>query len=128
MDTWIEATAGNRNNLLPENVPWKAIRTLLSDCIYGGKIDNEFDQRLLSSFLEKLFVPESFERDFSLVSQATRVGRALFIKMPKGEGGELNYFEIIVFLTSEIIILTSHNCISHLRELYFWLKIIIFLT
>jgi dynein heavy chain 1 len=31
-------------------VPWKAIRTLLSDCIYGGKIDNEFDQRLLSRF------------------------------------------------------------------------------
>jgi len=28
----------------PEKVPWDAFRTLLSDCIYGGKIDNEFDQ------------------------------------------------------------------------------------
>ena len=71
MDTWIEATAMNRTNLPPEKVPWKAIRTLLSDCIYGGKIDNEFDQRLLTSFLEKLFVPASFEGDFSLVESAT---------------------------------------------------------
>ena len=30
----------DRTNLAPEKVPWKAIRTLLSDCIYGSKIDN----------------------------------------------------------------------------------------
>lgn len=51
----------------PEKVPWDAISTLLSQCIYGGKIDNEFDQRLLSSFLVKLFTPKSFELDFPLV-------------------------------------------------------------
>merc|ERR1719394_1933518 len=84
MDTWIEATAMNRTNLPPEKVPWKAIRTLLSDCIYGGKIDNEFDQRLLSSFLEKLFVPASFEGDFSLVESATAGGHTQPIKMPEG--------------------------------------------
>lgn len=33
-----------RTNLPPEKVPWDAIKTLLSQCIYGGKIDNEFDQ------------------------------------------------------------------------------------
>ena len=42
----------------------------MSDCIYGGKIDNEFDQRLLSSFLRKLFTPKSFDPDFQLVSGA----------------------------------------------------------
>jgi len=84
MDTWIEATAMNRTNLPPEKVPWKAIRTLLSDCIYGGKIDNEFDQRLLTSFLEKLFVPASFEGDFSLVESATVGGHTQPIKMPEG--------------------------------------------
>jgi len=84
LDTWIEATAMGRTNLPPEKVPWKAIRTLLSDCIYGGKIDNEFDQRLLSSFLEKLFVPESFERDFNLVSGVMVNGIETNIKMPDG--------------------------------------------
>ena len=57
-----------RTNLPPEKVLWKAIRTLLSGCIYGRKIDNEFDQRLLSSFLEKLFVPTSFEGNYNLFS------------------------------------------------------------
>jgi hypothetical protein len=32
------------------------MRTLLSQCIYGGKVDNEFDQVLfLNLFTEKLF-------------------------------------------------------------------------
>lgn len=84
LDTWIEATAMGRTNLPPEKVPWKAIRTLLSDCIYGGKIDNEFDQRLLSSFLEKLFVPKSFDGDFNLVSGVCIGDTETNIKMPDG--------------------------------------------
>merc|ERR1712038_1275238 len=84
LDTWIETTAMGRTNLPPEKVPWKAIRTLLSDCIYGGKIDNEFDQRLLSSFLEKLFVPKSFDGDFNLVSGVSIGDTETNIKMPDG--------------------------------------------
>ncbi|KAG7158919.1 Dynein heavy chain, cytoplasmic-like [Homarus americanus] len=67
LDTWIEATAMGRTNLPPEKVPWDALATLMSQCIYGGKIDNEFDQRLLTSFLAKLFTPRSFDPDFPLV-------------------------------------------------------------
>ena len=84
LDTWIEATAMGRTNLPPEKVPWKALRTLLSDCIYGGKIDNEFDQRLLSSFLEKLFVPASFDGDFNLIAEIDVGGRQTSVKMPEG--------------------------------------------
>lgn len=57
-----------RTNLPPEKVPWDALVTLLSQSIYGGKIDNLFDQRLLQSFLNKLFTPKSFEADFALVA------------------------------------------------------------
>lgn len=57
-----------RTQLPPEKVPWDALVTLLSQCIYGGKIDNDFDQRLLTSFLSKLFTPQSFEADFALVA------------------------------------------------------------
>lgn len=56
-----------RTNLPPEKVPWDALATLMSQCIYGGKIDNEFDQRLLTSFLTKLFTPKSFDPEFPLV-------------------------------------------------------------
>ena len=67
LDTWIDSTSMGRTNLPPERVPWKAILTLLSQCIYGGKIDNEFDQRLLVSFLEKLFNSKCFEVEYPLV-------------------------------------------------------------
>jgi dynein heavy chain 1 len=62
-----------RTNLPPEKVPWDALVTLLSQCIYGGKIDNDYDQRLLSSFLSKLFTPRSFESDFALVANVDGV-------------------------------------------------------
>lgn len=62
-----------RTNLPPEKVPWEALVTLLSQCIYGGKIDNAFDQRLLHSFLCKLFTPRSFEADFALVANVDGV-------------------------------------------------------
>ncbi|KAF0303391.1 Dynein heavy chain, cytoplasmic [Amphibalanus amphitrite] len=82
LDTWIEATAMGRTNLPPEKVPWSALQTLLSQCIYGGKIDNEFDQRLLSSFLDKLFTPASFDAEFALVAGAGPDGKD--IGMPEG--------------------------------------------
>lgn len=67
LDTWIDSTALGRTNLPPEKVPWPALHTLLTQCVYGGKVDNEFDQRLLSSLLGRLFNPGSFDVDFALV-------------------------------------------------------------
>ncbi|XP_077971534.1 cytoplasmic dynein 1 heavy chain 1-like isoform X1 [Styela clava] len=67
IDTWIDDAAKGRANLPPDKVPWSALRTLFSQAVYGGRIDNEFDQRLLNTFLERLFTPASFEHDFALV-------------------------------------------------------------
>ncbi|KAG0726862.1 Dynein heavy chain, cytoplasmic [Chionoecetes opilio] len=83
LDTWIEATAMGRTNLPPEKVPWDALSTLMSQCIYGGKIDNEFDQRLLTSFLNNLFTPKSFDPEFPLVCNVDgNIGQS--ITMPDG--------------------------------------------
>ncbi|XP_025833356.1 dynein heavy chain, cytoplasmic [Agrilus planipennis] len=85
LDLWIEATAMGRTNLPPEKVPWDALVTLLSQSIYGGKIDNDFDQRLLHSFLLKLFTPRSFEADFALVANVDGgPGGTRHIIMPDG--------------------------------------------
>lgn len=73
LDTWIDGTAMGRTNLPPEKVPWAALVTLLAQSIYGGKIDNAFDQRLLASFLGKLFTARSFEADFALVANVDGV-------------------------------------------------------
>lgn len=85
LDTWIDSVALNRTNIPPEKVPWDAIRTLFGQCIYGGKIDNDFDQRLLTSFLNKLFTIKSFESDFPLINSVqSQDGTKLVITMPDG--------------------------------------------
>lgn len=55
IDTWVDSVAKGRANIPPDRVPWAAIRTLFSQAVYGGRIDNEFDQRLLNTFLDRLF-------------------------------------------------------------------------
>lgn len=85
LDTWIDTVAMGRTNLPPEKVPWDAIGILFGQCIYGGKIDNDFDQRLLTSFLNKLFTSRSFDPEFALVSgvEGTEGGKSS-ISIPEG--------------------------------------------
>jgi dynein heavy chain 1 len=77
IDVWIDSVAMGRTNLPPSKVPFNAIYTLLSECVYGGKIDNLFDRRLLDTFLKQLFCAESFDSEFKLV-----VDDSLVLKMP----------------------------------------------
>ena len=44
IDQWVDAVGGNRSHVPPSELPWKAIRTSLSQSLYGGRIDNPFDQ------------------------------------------------------------------------------------
>jgi dynein heavy chain 1 len=66
VDYWIDSAAQGRQNLAPEKIPWVALRTLLGQFVYGGRVDNSFDLRLLDSFLEQLFTEQSFNADFPL--------------------------------------------------------------
>ena len=68
-----------RSNLPPEKVPWDALRSLLGMSIYGGRIDNEFDQRLLDSFIDKVFTSATFNSDFTLVPQGNGVSKSIAI-------------------------------------------------
>nr|CAB3240292.1 cytoplasmic dynein 1 heavy chain 1 [Phallusia mammillata] len=67
IDTWVDTAGKGRDNIPPDKVPWNALRTLFSQAVYGGRIDNDFDQRLLNTFLERIFTVASFEHDFALV-------------------------------------------------------------
>ena len=40
-----------------EEVPWKAISTLISSNFHGGKIDNHYDYLILDSMCKRLFTP-----------------------------------------------------------------------
>jgi dynein heavy chain 1 len=57
-----------RKNLPLNKLPFNAIYTLLSECVYGGKMDNYNDHHRLDTFLRQLFSLQTFKADFKLVS------------------------------------------------------------
>ena len=66
IDYWIDRCASGKTHVDPSKIPWQAIRTVLSETMYGGRIDNRFDDMVLDSLVKRLFVPESFDLDFEL--------------------------------------------------------------
>ncbi|XP_078516318.1 cytoplasmic dynein 1 heavy chain 1 [Lissotriton helveticus] len=81
VDTWLDDSAKGRQNISPDKIPWSALKTLMAQSIYGGRVDNEFDQRLLNTFLERLFTTASFDSEFKL---ACKVDGHKDIQMPDG--------------------------------------------
>lgn len=63
-DAWLDAAARGRGNLPPEEIPWPALRTILASTIYGGRVDGDFDQRVLGSLLSRLFSVHAFDPAF----------------------------------------------------------------
>jgi dynein heavy chain 1 len=66
IDRWLNKTAQGRANIGPANIPWSALRTLLKHAVYGGRIDSDFDQTILDTFVDALFNPKVYEADFEL--------------------------------------------------------------
>jgi dynein heavy chain 1 len=44
VDEWIDKMAAGRANIAPASIPWDALQACLEFIVYGGRIDNEFDQ------------------------------------------------------------------------------------
>ncbi|CAF0861312.1 unnamed protein product [Adineta steineri] len=73
IDQWIR-------NEGKDDIAWDALRYLIASCIYGGRLDNRFDQRLLASFVAKLFCQESLNSSYPLIQDDTS---SLSIPMPQ---------------------------------------------
>lgn len=67
IDAWLTSVAKGRANINPATIPWDALRTLIKQSVYGGRIDSDFDQRILDAFVDGLFTPAAYNVDFSLV-------------------------------------------------------------
>ena len=70
IEAWLGRVAKGRANVDPASIPWGALRSLLKQSIYGGKIDNSADQLLLDTFVDKIFTPQAYESGFALVRDA----------------------------------------------------------
>lgn len=60
VDEFVDNVAGDRSNVDPEKIPWDGIRVILAQNLYGGKIDNEYDGKILTSLVDHLFTENSF--------------------------------------------------------------------
>ena len=67
VDAWIDLAAQGRSHLSPEKVPWQALRTIILESVYGGRIDNEFDYAVLESFISRLISPDAYDLGFALI-------------------------------------------------------------
>lgn len=67
IDAWLNSVAKGRTNIDPASIPWDALRTLIKQSVYGGRVDSDFDQRILDAFVDGLFTPAAYHVDFDLV-------------------------------------------------------------
>ncbi|ETB60571.1 dynein heavy chain-like protein [Plasmodium yoelii 17X] len=71
IDNWVDKSAvkiGNNisEHIDPSNIPWDAIKKILNEAVYGGRLDNIVDSKILDTFIEHLMHSNSFETDFNL--------------------------------------------------------------
>lgn len=70
VDTCVADAARGRPHLAPEHVPWAALRTLLAQTVYGGKMDSATDRRMLDALVDQLLTAAACEPDHPLVPDA----------------------------------------------------------
>jgi dynein heavy chain 1 len=68
VDEWVDKKAQGKANLSPGAIPWDALQALLEQIIYGGRIDNEFDQARLHAFVTSLFTRKAYDGNFAMCS------------------------------------------------------------
>ncbi|KAH6598857.1 hypothetical protein BASA50_003364 [Batrachochytrium salamandrivorans] len=68
IDVWLTNASKGRSNISPTQIPWTALKNLISKSVYGGKIDVIGDQKTLDVLVDETFTPEVFQHDFALVS------------------------------------------------------------
>jgi len=66
IDEWINIHAKDRSNISPNDIPWDAIRTIIHQSMYGGKIDNEYDMKILESLVNLYFNEHTYDLNYPL--------------------------------------------------------------
>jgi dynein heavy chain 1 len=54
IDEYVDSL-GTKNNVDIRSIPWDAFRTILIENLYGGKVDNQYDSKILISLVEMFF-------------------------------------------------------------------------
>ena len=95
IDYWLELACMGKANISPAKIPWNAICTLFTDIIYGGRVDNDFDKKILVALVNWLFQAKAYEPEFPLL-----VDNGTVIQVPEGTK-QSQYLEWIAKLPSD---------------------------
>ena len=79
IDSWMGALAKGKANVDPAQIPWHAVRTLIKQAVYGGRVDSDYDQRVVDAFVDGIFSVKAYEPDFALVRASESS-----LKVPEG--------------------------------------------
>ncbi|CAN0409420.1 unnamed protein product, partial [Ectocarpus sp. 8 AP-2014] len=82
IDSWVDGAAHGAQHISPEKVPWEALRALLGQSVYGGRVDSVFDQQLLEGFVASLFQPKCFDLNFPLAHDSDTVQASALVSLP----------------------------------------------
>ncbi len=67
IDAWLTAMAKGKANVDPGQIPWVALRTIIKQAVYGGRVDSDYDQRVVDAFADHIFTARAYETNFRLV-------------------------------------------------------------
>ncbi|WWC73019.1 uncharacterized protein I206_106984 [Kwoniella pini CBS 10737] len=70
IDSWLTALAKGKANVDPAQIPWVALGTLIKQAVYGGRVDSDYDQRVVDAFVDKVFTARAYDPDFKLVENS----------------------------------------------------------
>ncbi|ORY33069.1 putative motor [Naematelia encephala] len=69
IDSWLAEQAQGKANVDPAQIPWVALRTLIKQAVYGGRVDSDYDQRIVDAFVDGILTVRAYDPDFRLVEQ-----------------------------------------------------------
>jgi dynein heavy chain 1 len=67
IDLWLSALSKGKANVDPAQIPWIALRTLIKQAVYGGRVDSDYDQRVVDAFVDRIFTAKAYDSGFKLV-------------------------------------------------------------
>ncbi|AOA62171.1 Dynein heavy chain [Komagataella phaffii] len=68
IDKWIGSVSKERTNINPDQIPWDAIKYIITEIVYGAQLENEEDRKIVSTLTSHLFRSFSFDDEFHLIT------------------------------------------------------------
>ncbi|CCH41669.1 Cytoplasmic dynein 1 heavy chain 1 [Wickerhamomyces ciferrii] len=84
IDRWFESSCHGRDNIAPESIQWEAIQKLVGEIIYGGKVDEDEDLKILKKLCQHIFTLKSFDHDFNMIENDVTIESGIILSPPEG--------------------------------------------